>query len=91
MPKKETLQKQDVPANLQFFSIAEVALIMDVSVRLVRQWVEAGLLPVFHIGPGNRLMRVRRQDLEQFIETHVRTRQVESAVNREATVRDDAA
>jgi excisionase family DNA binding protein len=59
--------------NLQFFSIAEVAAILGVSRKLVRQWIYTGRLPVFRLGPQQRLIRIRKADLEQFIEAHTQT------------------
>ena len=73
MTRNDARQSKDIPNTLQFFSVSEVAAITDVSVKLVHEWIRDGLLPVFRVGPANRLIRVRRQDLEQLIETHVRS------------------
>lgn len=59
----------------QFYSLAEVALILGVSKRLVMEWTRQGHLPVFRLGPTYRIMRVRKSDLEQFIDTHIQQRQ----------------
>ena len=55
------------PPNLQFFSTMEVAIIMGASRKTVISWINEGRLPAFRMGPNNRLIRVRRQDLEAFI------------------------
>ena len=62
-----------VPASLQFYSITEVALIMDVSKKMVQKWIQEGHLPAFRVSPQSRLMRIRRQDLEDFIDEHTQT------------------
>ncbi len=60
------------PAPIHMLSVAEVSEIIRVSPKLVRDWISAGLLPAFRLGPNTRLMRVRSQDLETFIEQHIR-------------------
>jgi excisionase family DNA binding protein len=59
------------PVSPQFYSLAEVALILGVSKRLVMEWTREGRLPVFRLGPTHRVMRVRKSDLEKFIDTHI--------------------
>lgn len=61
-----------IPPSLQFYSIAEVAIILGSSPRLVYDWINEGLLPSFRLGPKNRLIRIRQVDLERFIDTHIR-------------------
>lgn len=58
--------------SLQFFSVAEVAIILGTSTRLVLEWVNQGLLRSFRVGPKGRLIRVRQKDLELFIDAHIR-------------------
>ncbi len=60
------------PALNRLLSVAEVSEIISVSPKLIRDWISAGLLPAFRLGPNTRLMRVRSQDLEAFIEQHIR-------------------
>jgi len=55
----------------QFYSLAEVALILGVNKRRVMEWTRQGHLPVFRLGPQHRIMRVRKSDLEKFIENHI--------------------
>lgn len=54
------------PLNL--YTVAETAVILGVSRKLVFTWVKDGVLPATRLGPGQRLIRIRRVDLEQFIE-----------------------
>jgi excisionase family DNA binding protein len=61
------------PDSLQFYSLAEVGLILGVNKRLVLERIHAGHLPVFRLGPGHRVMRVRKADLEKFIDDHIQT------------------
>lgn len=63
---------QQPSALIRMLSVAEVSEIISVSPKLVRDWISAGLLPAFRLGPNTRLMRVRSQDLEAFIEQHIR-------------------
>jgi excisionase family DNA binding protein len=58
--------------SLQFFSVAEVAIILGTSTRLVLEWVNQGLLRSFRVGPKGRLIRIRQKDLESFIDSHIR-------------------
>jgi excisionase family DNA binding protein len=39
-----------------------------VSKRTVLNWIQEGSLPAIRLGASQRLIRVRRQDLEAFIE-----------------------
>lgn len=70
---KETTLPVKAPDSLQFYSLAEVSIILGVSKRLVLEWIRQGLLPVFRLGPGHRVMRVRKTDLEKFIDTHIQS------------------
>ncbi len=56
-----------VPASLEFYTVAETAAILGVSRRLVTNWIHDGALPVIRLGPGQRLLRIKRADLESFI------------------------
>ncbi len=53
--------------NLELFTIAECAAILNVSRKLVASWIHTGVLPAIKLGPGQRLVRIRKQDLEAFI------------------------
>jgi len=54
--------------NLRLFTVAEAAAILDVSRKLVSNWIHSGALSCIRLGPGKRLIRIRQQDLEAFIE-----------------------
>jgi excisionase family DNA binding protein len=54
--------------NWDFYTTAEVAAILMVSKRTVLNWIQEGSLPAIRLGASQRLIRVRRQDLEAFIE-----------------------
>ena len=71
----EDFKKRNLPETWQFFSIPEVAYILGVSRRLVSQWISEGVLPAVRLGPGQRLVRVRAQDLNAFLEKY-RTGQI---------------
>ena len=60
-------KKKPMP-TLELFNIAECAAILGVSRKLVSNWIRSGALPAIRLGPGQRLLRVRRQDLEAFID-----------------------
>ena len=67
-------ESMDKLSSLQFFSVAEVALIMGVSNKVIHQWIQNGHLPAFRVGSHSRVMRIRRQDLENFIDANTRPR-----------------
>jgi excisionase family DNA binding protein len=51
-----------------YFSLADVAVILRVSMQTVRRWIKEGKLPATKIGGENsRIIRVRREDLDAFI------------------------
>jgi excisionase family DNA binding protein len=59
--------------SLQFFTVAEVSIILGTSTRLVLEWVNQGLLRSFRVGEKGRLIRIRQRDLESFIDSHIRS------------------
>jgi excisionase family DNA binding protein len=67
---KSALDTKTLPATLQFFSVDEVAVIMKVSKKMVQQWIKEGHLPAFRVGPQSRLLRIRYQDLENFVDQY---------------------
>jgi len=75
--KLKKFNLEDLPEAWQFFSIAEVAYILGVSRRLVSQWISDGVLPAVRLGPGQRLVRVRAEDLNAFLEKY-RTKEIPS-------------
>ncbi len=64
----ETPERKVRTANLDLFTIAECAAILNVSRKLVSAWIHHGELPAIKLGSGQRLVRVRKTDLEAFIE-----------------------
>lgn len=54
-------------------TIREVAEILKVSDQTVYQWTWAGALPVIRLADAKRAVRVRRDDLEEFIGGRIRT------------------
>lgn len=63
---------QQEPVLNRMLSVAEASEIIRVSPKLVRDWIGEGLLPAFRFGPNTHLVRIRSQDLESFIEQHIR-------------------
>ena len=68
MPKPDLKSLMPLPSALQMFTIAETAVILGVSRRLVSNWIQEGALPAIRLGPGQRLVRVTVGDLEAFID-----------------------
>ena len=62
-----------LPTSLQFYSIAEVAIILETNIEVVREWIKTGLLPSVQFGIEQHMERVRSQDLEKFIDTNLRS------------------
>ncbi len=60
-------KRKEVPAALELFTVAEAASILGVSRKLVGLWIREGVLPAIRLGPGQRLLRIRRSDLEAFV------------------------
>ncbi len=60
-------KRKEVPAALELFTVAEAASILGVSRKLVGAWIREGVLPAIRLGPGQRLLRIRRSDLEAFV------------------------
>lgn len=66
----------DLPTKFHLFSVAEGAIILGTSTKSVHEWLNQGLLRSFRIGPKSRLIRIRYQDLEEFIDSHVRNGEI---------------
>ena len=56
------------PDTLDFYTVAETAAILGVSEKLVFSWIKDEVLVAIRLGPGRRLIRIRRVDLEAFVE-----------------------
>jgi hypothetical protein len=61
-----------LPTAQQFYSTAEVAIILETNIGVVHEWIKNGLLTVVHFGNEEHMQRVRSQDLEDFIDAHIR-------------------
>ncbi len=48
---------------------------LGVSKPLVHQWIEDELLPATFLGPGRRMIRIQRVDLELFVQTQFDTQE----------------
>jgi len=76
MRKNEVIRSRlfpDLPTKFHFFTVTEVSIILGTTNKKVYEWIEQGLLRSFHMGPKSKLTRVSYQDLENFIDAHVRT------------------
>jgi excisionase family DNA binding protein len=62
-----------LPTKLQFFTVAEVAIIVGTSTKTVHEWIDQGVLRSARLGNKGKLIRISYQDLENFIDAHVRT------------------
>ena len=67
-----------------YFSPADVAVILQVSLQTVRRWIREGQLPAIKLGGENsRIVRIHRDDLEAFIrETSQRNASASSSPKR---------
>lgn len=71
MSTKSVLNDPKEVQRMQFFSTAEVALILGVSRKVVLDWIRDGHLPAFRLGPTHRVIRIRKEDLDSFIAGHI--------------------
>ena len=62
----------ELPTSLQFYSTAEVAIILETNVKVIYAWIEEGLMPSVQFGNEKHMIRIRAQDLEKFIDAHLR-------------------
>jgi excisionase family DNA binding protein len=67
MHDEETDKRINMPSTLELFTVAETAAILGVSRKSVSNWIHEGALPAVRLGPGQRLLRIRRTDLEAFV------------------------
>jgi excisionase family DNA binding protein len=56
------------PDTLDLYTVTETAATLGVSEKLVFSWVKDEILPAIRLGPRRRLIRIRRIDLEAFVE-----------------------
>jgi excisionase family DNA binding protein len=67
MKNRSENRKPPRPETLDLYTVAETAAILNVSQKTVFEWVRNGDLPAARLGPGGRLIRIRRADLEDFV------------------------
>ena len=51
----------------EFLTVAEIAATLKVNEQTIRNWIEAGTLPAYHLGPARRRVRVSRDDFDRFL------------------------
>lgn len=51
--------------------VPEVASLLGVSVRTIREWISAGVLPVVRV-PGGRAVLVPKRELDMWVQQHTR-------------------
>ncbi|MBQ2211844.1 MAG: helix-turn-helix domain-containing protein [Ruminococcus sp.] len=52
----------------EYFSIKQVCARLGVSRMTLRRWIDSGKLPAYKLG---RLVRIKREDLEDFEQAHL--------------------
>jgi len=62
------LSKTQSPVPPTLYSPRDLAQLIGVSLRTVRSWIRSGDLAHTRLGPGERLIRVRHEDLEAFLD-----------------------
>ena len=60
-------QQPDLPESLKLYTVAETAAILSVSKKSIYNWIKQEALPALRLGPGQRYLRIRKIDLEAFI------------------------
>jgi len=63
-----TQKPNTIPPELRLYTPAEVAAILNVSMRTLQGWIRDDQLPHTRLGEGGRLVRIRASDLQTFIE-----------------------
>ena len=72
MDRQEPRRPHIVTPELQLFTTAEAAAILNVSLRTMHGWLKDGLLPYTSLGEGGRLVRIRSTDLTEFAQQNYR-------------------
>ena len=68
MTKQFKDNRDTPPIELKLYTTAEAAAILNVSLRTLQSWIREGSLPHVRLGDGGRLVRIKAQDLEDFIQ-----------------------
>jgi excisionase family DNA binding protein len=72
-------QKEDNGGeNEQFLTTSEIAEILRVHQRTVQRWISSNRLKATKVGP--KILRVRRQDLEEFLDSQNQDYQEKSEI-----------
>ena len=67
MSKQNQNHKPPRPDSLDLYTVAETAAILNVSQKTVLDWIKNEDLQATRLGPGQRLIRICRVDLEAFV------------------------
>ena len=67
-----------LPTSMQFYTIAEVAIILETKVGYIYEWIQDGLLPAVQFGSEQYMLRIRAQDLENYVDMHLRSGLIKS-------------
>ncbi|MBN1887650.1 MAG: helix-turn-helix domain-containing protein [Thermoflexales bacterium] len=51
----------------RLYNPTEAAVILGVSLKTLHKWLDSGALPYTRLGPAARLIRIKAQDLEDFL------------------------
>jgi len=81
MKSKKSNNQKFTYVRPTYFSPADVAVILQVSMQTVRRWVKDGKLPAIKIGgEDSRILRIHRDDLDAFIQndTHKKLKTAET-------------
>jgi len=81
MKRKPSNQQKFTYVRPTYFSPADVAVILQVSLQTVRRWIRDGKLPAIKIGGENsRIWRIHRDDLDAFVQndTHKKLKRADA-------------
>ncbi len=76
MRHKRQEQESNGGENEQFLTTSEIAEILRVHQRTVQRWISSNRLKATKVGP--KILRVRRRDLDEFLENQNQDHQEES-------------
>ena len=76
MRQKRQEQDGNSGKNDEFLTTNEIAEILRVHQRTVQRWISANRLKATKVGP--KILRVRRQDLDEFLESQNKDHQEEA-------------
>jgi excisionase family DNA binding protein len=76
MRQKRQEQEGNSEENEQFLTTNEIAQILRVHQRTVQRWISSNRLKATKVGP--KILRVRREDLNKFLESQDKDHQEEA-------------